>query len=624
MGGALGLGKPSRADLHLRHLHRAVMSAPTDFRQHLEVETPEHVVLDYEIAGIGSRALAAIVDWMLLMVWTIAMAILFGEFRPAGGAWVTAISTFLYFVSLWGYFTLFEGLRNGQTPGKRWLGIRVIRDTGHAVTFGAAAARNLLRIADFLPLAYLLGGLFVALHPRGKRLGDIVAGTVVVRDQPVIHSVADRERVGTAELEAAGAPELSDEEFHFLRGYSERGPTLPAEVRARLAGRLADRLSGRYPNRPEDPEEFLATLYRDELARRRGRFGARSGRDGRREAGGGVVERFVTRKSDRWDQFDTMAGRATRNGLDSFQAAELPEFAARYREVAADLARARTYRAPGAVLTRLERLVAAGHNTLYRDDRRTGRQLWRFVTRECPAGVIEARRTVLFAFLIFALPAAAGFLLLKERPALAQELLPATILDRAAAGQARQQAGHGYFEAETEDRPMMASAIMTNNIQVAFFSFAGGILAGVGSLILLGYNGLVLGAISGHFANMGLLGYLWTFVIGHGVLELFAIWVAGAAGFLLGRALLAPGDLTRGEALVLKGRLAMRMIGTVIVLLVVAGLIEGFISAGTAPLPYRLAVSTASLVFLLAYLANGWAYLRRADAGGSGGWKGEK
>ena len=113
------------------------------------------------------------------------------------------------------------------------------------------------------------------------------------------------------------------------------------------------------------------------------------------------------------------------------------------------------------------------------------------------------------------------------------------------------------------------------------------------------------------------LGYLWTFVIGHGVLELFAIWVAGAAGFLLGRVLIAPGDLTRGEALVLKGRLAMRMIGTVIVLLVVAGLIEGFISAGTSPLPYRLAVSAASQVFLMAYLANGWAYLRRDGRVGS-------
>jgi uncharacterized membrane protein SpoIIM required for sporulation/uncharacterized RDD family membrane protein YckC len=586
------------------------MSAPTDFRQHLEVETPEHVILDYEIAGIGSRALAAIADWALLMLWTIALVYVFGEFRPAGGSWVLAVLVFLYFVSLWGYFTLFEGLRNGQTPGKRWLGIRVVRDTGHPVTFGAAAARNLLRFADFLPPPYLLGGLFVALHPRGKRLGDIVAGTVVVRDQPVVHPALPGPPVTTAELEVAGAPELSDEEFHLLREYAERAPTLPEEVRERLAGRLTARLAERFPSRPPDPVVFLAALYRDELARRRGRFGARSG-DSPREPGRGVVERLVARKSSRWDEFQTLAERAAREGLDSFQAAELPEFAARYREVAADLARARTYRAPATVLARLERLVAAGHNALYRDERRTGKRIWEFIARECPAGIVEARRTVLVAFLVFALPAAAGYLLLDERPELAQELLPTVILDRAEAGAIRQQAGHGYFEAETEERPLMASAIMTNNIQVAFFCFAGGIFAGVGSLVLLAYNGLSLGAISAHFGNRGLLGYLWTFVIGHGVLELFAIWVAGAAGFLLGRALIAPGDRTRGEALVLEGRLAMRMIGAVILLLVIAGLIEGFVSSSKEPLPYRLTVSGASVVFLLAYLANGWAWLRR-------------
>lgn len=165
------------------------MNAPADFRQHLEVETPEHVILDYEIAGLGSRALAAIIDTIIIGAWTVILGLLLGLFGSGLGNWRGVIFVFVSFASLWGYFTLFEGLRGGQTPGKRRLGIRVVRDTGHPVTFGAAAARNLLRVADFLPPPYLLGALFVGLHPRGKRLGDIVAGTVVVRDQPVIHSV---------------------------------------------------------------------------------------------------------------------------------------------------------------------------------------------------------------------------------------------------------------------------------------------------------------------------------------------------------------------------------------------------------------------------------------------------
>ena len=94
-----------------------------------------------------------------------------------------------------------------------------------------------------------------------------------------------------------------------------------------------------------------------------------------------------------------------------------------------------------------------------------------------------------------------------------------------------------------DERPLAASGIIVNNIRVAFLCFAGGIALGVGSLLLLAFNGLSIGAVSGHFANTGLLGYLWTFVIGHGLLELFAIWVAGAAGFLLGKALFLPGRL---------------------------------------------------------------------------------
>ncbi len=593
------------------------MTGPPDFRQHLEVETPEHVVLDYEIAGLGSRALAAITDTLILLLWTIVLGITLALLGPALGSWAGAIFGLTYFASIFGYFTFFEGLRNGQTPGKRRLGIRVVMDTGHAITIGAAATRNLLRVADFLPPPYLLGALFVALHPRGKRLGDLVAGTVVVRDQPVVHAVAPAPiPVPTGEQEAAGVPELSDEEFHFLREYAERAPTLPEEVRARLAGRLAERLAGRYPSRPVDSALFVAALYRDELARRRGRFGARSGAvEGRRESGGGVVERMVARKSARWDEFQVLTTRATSAGLDSFEAAELPDFAARYREVAADLARARTYRASPAVLARLERLVAAGHNCLYRDERRTAGRIWRFVIAECPAGIIQAWRTVVLAFLVFTLPAIAGYLLLKERPGIAEETLPAVILDRAEAGAERKRAGQGYYEAAEGDRPVMASTIMTNNIGVAFNCFAGGIFLGVGSLVLLAYNGLAMGAVSGHFGNQGLLGYLWTFVIGHGVLELFAIWVAGAAGFLLGRALIAPGDLARGEALVVTGRLAMRMIGAVILLLVVAGLIEGFVSASSESLAYRLAVSGASLLFLAAYLASGWSHLRQAGTG---------
>lgn len=571
-----------------------------DYRQHLEVETPEHVILDYEIAGVGSRTLAAVADWLLIVSIGVVGSLTLGAWREISG-WVFALQLVLLFTVVWGYFTLFEGLRRGQTPGKRWMGIRVIRDTGHAISLSDAAARSLLLPVDLL---CVVGVFLIAIHPRAKRLGDLVAGTVVVRDHPVAtESVGAEQRAARPAPDEAGlgAPLLSDAEFRVLREFTHRAPELPPAVRDRLGAELAARLADRFPQRPAGTLEFLHRLHEDERARREGKFGART----TSTTGGSVVERLVARKSARWSEFQELAGRAAREGIDALSAQQLPDFAARYREVAADLARARTYGADPKTRTRLERLVAAGHNALYREERQTWRRIWRFLVWECPAAVVTSWRYVTLAFACFMLPAIAGFALLRDRPGLAPELLPDVMIERAEAGSARQAAGKGYVETRAEERPLVASYIITNNVRVAFNCFAGGILLGVGSLVLLGYNGLSLGAISGHFANVGLLDYLWTFVIGHGVLELFAIWVSGAAGFLLGRAVIAPGELPRQDALVLAGRTAIRLLGAVVVLLLVAGVIEGFISSSDWSLPQRLVVSGGSVLFLALYLTNG-------------------
>ena len=579
---------------------------PPDFRQHLEVETPEHVVLDYEIAGIGSRAMAAFMDMGILMLWGLALLVLAITFSAGAGdsTWFLAIYGIVWFASSWGYFVFFEGLRGGQTPGKRRVGIRVVRDTGHPISVGAAAIRNLLRIADFLPPPYLLGALLVGIHPRAKRLGDLVAGTVVVWDRPSSRESVTRVEP-TALAEVGGVAELTEEEYRLLVDFLARAETLEPAASRRLGAQLVQRFADRFPAAGMDePVAVLARIHRLEAARRLPQAGGPTAVAGRSPAR--PADRLLARQSDRWNEFERLALRASRDGLDGFSAEELLEFASRYREVAADLARARTYHAPAPVLRRLEGLVAAGHNALYRAEPTSPKRFWEFLTRECPAGLIEARRAILVAFLAFLLPAVAGFLLIRERPDLAPDLLPEVLLERAEAGRERQQQGRGYFEATAESRPMVASAIMTNNVTVAIACFAGGVFAGVGSAVLLGYNGLSLGATAGHFTNAGLLGYLATFIVGHGVLELFAIWVAGAAGLLLGLAMVAPGDLARADAVRLRGRLAVRLLTAVVLFLVIAGIIEGFVSAGTGPLALRIGVSVSSLAFLMLYLSRGF------------------
>lgn len=599
--------------------------APTgDYRQHLEIETPEHVVIDYELAGVGSRIVAALADQLILVGLVVAFLL-----ARAGLAWLgvevtrwesAAIGLGLFV--LWnGYYIFFEGLRAGQTPGKRLTGLRVVRDTGHPVDLTAAVLRNLLRIVDFIPPPYLLGTLLAALHPRAKRLGDLVAGTVVVRDRPMDRAAA--EPVYSRAQSPLAAPELTDAEFSLLQQFVARGEALAPEARHRLAGGLASRLAlplagirEHYVGREVDDTALLAALFAEETGRRRGTLAGRG-------AARGVADRLAARQQERWEAFDILARRAASGGLDRFSAGELPDFAARYREVTADLARLRTYRADPATVARVERLVAAGHNTLYRSERHPWRRLGRLVALEAPAAVVGARRYVLVAFLLFAVPAAVGFAMLRTRPQLAEELVPDVMLERAADAGGEIARGRHYAQLRAETRPVAASAIIANNVRVAFTCFAGGVLAGIGSLFFLAYNGLQLGLFAGHFANGGHLLYLLEFIMGHGVLELFAIWVAGAAGFLLGRAVLVPGELTRADALVLAGRTAVRLLVVTVLCLLVAGMIEGLVSTSGVGLALREGVSGGSALLLVGYLALGAAYRRQAAReSGSGGGSG--
>lgn len=566
--------------------------------------------MDYELAGLGSRALAAAIDSIILVVLLLAVFFVAAALNNAAAFMAGMFMILVPFLLLWGYFTLFEGLQHGQTPGKRLTGLRVIRDTGHPITMREAVARNILRIADFLPPPYLLGIVLIAVHPKAKRLGDLVAGTVVVRDRPLDPLSAGFGEEGTTADADLGPPQLSDQEFQLLREFATRVSQLDAPVRNRLATRLVEAFGDRVPSRHGSAVTNLTDLHRDEVARRKGRYGARvvtTRRDG--ASANSVAERLVARKGSRWREFGRMAERASESGLQALEPTELPDFAARYREVAADLARARTYGADPRTTLHLERLVAAGHNLLYRDERHTGRRMIEYLVDECPAAVVAAWRPVAICTAIFAAAAFGGYRLLRERPALAEEVLPAVMLERAAQGSAAQRTGHTYGETDTRSRPLLAASIITNNITVAFTCFATGAFLGVGSLVSIAFNGLELGAASGHFHNVGLLAYLWTFVAGHGVLELFAIFIAGAAGFLLGLALIAPGDYSRRDALIVQGRRAVPMITCTLLLLVIAGTVEGLVSASPAPVQARLVITVISVVGLVLYLRRGWRYL---------------
>ena len=600
---------PSARDLDLRQLHG--------------VETPEHVDVRFELAGVGSRVAAGLLDllllWLgLLLLWLGGTTIASDITRPHGMArgWVTAALILLTFSLVWGYFTLFEALNGGRTPGKQLLGIRVVMDTGRSLTAQAAVVRNLVRFIDcyFPALPFAPALLAIALHPSNKRLGDMAAGTIVVRDRPTdwtLGLTAGTPAHETAEAVETGPPELSEAEFRLLDRFLGRLNELAPDVQARITADLVRRFEPRIPRRTPDLQSYLVTVFAEEQRKRRSRFAPRA----QASAAGRITvpaERFVQKKRDGWEAFRTTALRMERTGVEGLAADEIPVFAAQYREVAADLARARTYQVDPRVITYLERVVTAGHNALYRARGKPRTPLAYYILRDFPAAVVQSWQYVLLAFLLFSVPAAVGYVMIRERPALAEELLSPVMVARAEAAAENLAEGRGYAETTKEDRPQVAALIITNNITVSFGTFVGGLTAGVLTTWLLFANGMMFGLVLGLFRNYQALSYLLTFVLGHGVLELTAIFISAGAGFRLAKAMIAPGDRTRRDALVMEGRIAARMIGAVVTLLAIAGTIEGLLSTSPAAASWKYGVSAASAVFLVLYLGNG--YLETRDA----------
>src|SRR2546426_1249824 len=595
-----------------------------DLRQHHGVETPEHVDVRFELAGVGSRVAAGLLDLLLLclgllLLWVGGGTIVSDIASPHGMAsgWLTAGLILLTFCLVWGYFTLFEALNGGRTPGKQALGIRVVMDTGRSLTPQAAVVRNLVRFIDcyFPAVPFAPAILSIALHPSNKRLGYMAAGTIVVRDRPTDWTlgatVGAPGHDSTGEAVETGPPELAEEEFRLLDRFLGRLNDLTPDVQARITADLVRRFEPRIPRRMPDLQGYLVSVFADEQRKRRSRFAPRA----QAGAGGRITvpaERFVPKKREGWEGFRTTAALVERSGVSALAAGEIPAFAAQYREVAADLARARTYQVDPRVIAYLERVVTAGHNALYRARGKQRTPLPHYILRDFPAAVVQSWRYVLLAFLLFSVPAVVGYVMIRERPELGEELMPGMVARAEAAAVENQTEGRGYAETSREDRPPMAAWIITNNISVSFGTFVGGLTGGLLTAWLLFTNGMMLGLVLGLFQNYQALKYLLTFVLGHGVLELTAIFISAGAGFRLAKAMIAPGDRTRKDALVVEGRIAARMIGAVVTLLLIAGTIEGLLSTSSAPAIWKYGVSAATAVLLALYLANGYAYLNSA------------
>ena len=312
-----------------------------------------------------------------------------------------------------------------------------------------------------------------------------------------------------------------------------------------------------------------------------------------------LPEQFIARRRSDWERLTVLLDKTRAGGPAALAPEELFELGRLYRSATSDLSTARRDFAQHPVATYLNDLAARGYATLYRSESARGRDFWRFFSHTFPQAFRGTWRFSLVAALLLFLPALGAYLTAWADPAAGAALVPGA---EAVIKEIRAER-EWWLSINDEGNASSAAFIMTNNIRVSILAFAGGILLGVPSALVLIQNGMLLGVVGGAAHAYGFSDRLWGFVAAHGVIELSVIAVAGGAGLQLGWALVRPGLITRSAALAQAARRAIHLLLGGALLLVIAGIIEGFVSPSTLlPTSVKYLVALTSGVALYAYL----------------------
>lgn len=246
------------------------------------IVTPENVTLTYELAGLGSRAIAQLVDILLLAAALLALFLSStyvvsqlvasapgSPFLRTLSDLTAAITIIVAFAAFVGYFTYFEATRNGQTPGKKWLGLRVVREEGAPVDFSAAAVRNLIRIIELTLGFYIVSLAFILFSPRYKRVGDYAAGTIVVKERRPVWAVPLAQPVRRSAATTAEAALVRDvdlltrDEVAAIRRFVERRSQLAPHVQEEVARQMAEPIMARLGIVPPDTSFSCANFLEE-------------------------------------------------------------------------------------------------------------------------------------------------------------------------------------------------------------------------------------------------------------------------------------------------------------------------------------------------------------------------
>ena len=315
------------------------------------------------------------------------------------------------------------------------------------------------------------------------------------------------------------------------------------------------------------------------------------------------VERWLKTRRLSWQKLEDLLKVVDGRGLKGLERDQLQELGRLYRATSADLSRARAMKLSGDVQMYLNNLVVRAHNQVYQSKRNRLSDIWRFFAHGFPELVQENILYVVAAFIVFIVPALGCYREAILDPHFGQmEMIPGKALVSDELWHTIEK--HQMWTDSAQDySPAVASFIATNNIKVAIMAFVFGITFGIGTVVVLIFNGMDIGTVFGVCQDYGMAGRLATFVAGHGVIELTAIFISGGAGLLVGKALLFPGQYKRIDSLKLSVKPAFKLFAGCVLLLLIAGSIEGFISPRTDIAPeVKYSVSLATAICLMTYL----------------------
>ena len=304
--------------------------------------------------------------------------------------------------------------------------------------------------------------------------------------------------------------------------------------------------------------------------------------------------RWLEKRKPHWARLEQLVQRSSR-GVAALRHNELQELGLLYRQTASDLATVREDASNQQLAVYLNQLLGRSHNLIYMGHKPKVSGIVRFYTETYPEVFRDALPQTLLSLAIFAIAGLAAWIITIHDAGFAHRLLGPHMMETI-------EQRKMWTDSVLTIKPLASSGIMTNNLSVAFATFAMGITAGIGTIWMMMVNGLLIGVIGAATWRAGMALQLWSFVAPHGVLELPAIFISGGAGLEIARGLLFPGLLPRRASLARAGGRATRLLLGTIPMLVVAGVIEGFFSPTNAPAVVKFAFAALLFTGLLTYL----------------------